>query len=136
MSALHVTEYQRACASLLMRSIRLRLIQSPTSQNDVNIFPVGISIAFTATQQAAGGTQAPHIVLALPQPAVIVPTGVAFDADGNLWVTSEDGRLAEFAPASLAASGEPQAVASLVLHGYGLLWSAAIWPIPAGLPIR
>lgn len=93
-------------------------------------------IEFTAAQQAAGGGQTPHIVLALAPPAVSVPTGLTFDADGSLWVMSEDGRLARFAQASLAESGAPHADTRLVLTGYGLLWSAAIWPIPAALPIN
>lgn len=93
-------------------------------------------IAFTAAQQAAGGAQAPHIVLALRPPAVSVPTGLAFDADGSLWVMSEDGRLAKFARAALAESGAPLPDTRLVLTGYGLIWSAAIWPTPAALPIN
>jgi sugar lactone lactonase YvrE len=93
-------------------------------------------VAFGAAQLAAGGSIAPAIVLVPSNRSVSVPTGLAFDDAGSLWVVSGDGLLARYDRAQLTASGEPNASATLRVDAHVMLWSLAFWPKLRGLPIN
>jgi sugar lactone lactonase YvrE len=93
-------------------------------------------VAFGAAQLVAGGSVAPAIVLVPSNRSVSVPTGLAFDDAGALWVVSGDGLLARYDRLQLTASGEPSASASLRVDAHVMLWSLAFWPKVRGLPIN
>lgn len=97
---------------------------------------LGTVVSFTPEQLAASGAPVPHVVISSAGSVLDIPVGLAFDGDGSLWVVSAFGELARFAPGKLTASGAPLPDARLLLGGNSLLWSAAIWPKPAGLPIN
>lgn len=65
-----------------------------------------------------------------------VNVGRCFRADGSLWVVGPSGRLTKFARLSLQTSGAPEASVALTLSGRSVLWSAAFWPKPPGLPLN
>ena len=92
--------------------------------------------AFTPAQLATGGAVAPAIVIAPSSRSVSIPTGLAFDGAGALWVVSGDGLLARYDRTSLAASGEPVASASLRVGAHVVFWSVAFWPKVRGLPMN
>jgi sugar lactone lactonase YvrE len=91
--------------------------------------------AYGADQLSVSGTPAPRVVLSSNNGSLVLPVGLAFDAEGSLWVVNGGGVLARFGPGKLAVSGRPPADALLELPGQSLLWSAAFWPRPAGLPL-
>jgi sugar lactone lactonase YvrE len=93
-------------------------------------------VAFTPPQLATGGAIAPAAIIAPSSRAVTIPTGLAFDDGGALWVQSGDGLLAKYDRASLAASGTPAASASLRVDAHVLFWSLAFWPKVKALPIN
>jgi sugar lactone lactonase YvrE len=93
----------------------------------------GTVVAFTPAQLAGTGSPAPEIVISSIGGSLTLPTGLAFDSDGSLWVVGGDGALTKFASESLAASGAPVPSARLDIAGHSLLWSIAFWPRPRGL---
>ena len=93
-------------------------------------------VAFSPAQLVTGGAVAPAIVLSPAADAVTLPTGLAFDASGALWVVSGDGRLAKFDRSSLGASAQPVASATLRVPAHTLFWSLALWPKVRALPIN
>jgi len=61
-------------------------------------------VRFDPAQLAAGGAQAPAVVLSAPGN----PVAIAFDAAGSLWVSDNDFRVIyKYTAAQLAASGSP-----------------------------
>jgi sugar lactone lactonase YvrE len=93
-------------------------------------------VSFTPAQLSASGAPAPHVVLSPGEQSLPAPVGLAFDAEGNLWVMSVTGILEKFAAADLRASGRPAAAVRLELADYLLLWGIAFWPVPAGLSLN
>ena len=93
-------------------------------------------VAFNPAQRAATGSPAPQIVLSSTGISLSLPVGLAFDAEGSLWVVGGAGTLTKFARTSLGASGAPEPSARLTITGHQVLWSAAFWPRPAGLPLN
>jgi sugar lactone lactonase YvrE len=93
-------------------------------------------LAFTPAQLAAGGAVSPAIVITPSSRSVTLPTGLAFDATGALWVVSGDGLLAKYDRTALAASGAPAASTSLRVDAHVLFWSLAFWPKVRALPIN
>src|SRR2546422_3575484 len=93
-------------------------------------------VAFNPAQRAAAGSPAPQIVLSSTGISLSLPVGLAFDAEGSLWVVGGAGTLTKFARTSLGASGAPEPSARLTIAGHQVLWSAAFWPRPAGLPLN
>jgi sugar lactone lactonase YvrE len=93
-------------------------------------------VAFTPAQLAGTGSPAPAIVLSSTGGSLTLPTGLAFDSDGSLWVVGGDGALTKFGAASLAASGAPVPSARLDIEGHSLLWSIAFWPRVRGVPVN
>jgi sugar lactone lactonase YvrE len=95
----------------------------------------GTVVAFGAGQLAATGSVAPRVVLSANAGSLVVPAGLAFDADGSLWVLGGGGGLVRFASASLGVTGSPVPAARLEMPAFRLFWSLAIWPGPPGLPL-
>jgi sugar lactone lactonase YvrE len=93
-------------------------------------------VSFGAAQLAASGAPVPHIVLSSNAGSLVIPSGLAFDAEGSLWVIGGGGSLEKFASASLGASGSPAPSVRIALRGFVLFWSMAFWPKPAGLPLN
>lgn len=92
-------------------------------------------VAFAPDQLATGGAVSPAVVITPASTSLTLPTGLAFDAAGALWVVSGDGRLAKYDRAALVASGSPAASASLRVDAHVLFWSLAFWPKVKALPI-
>jgi streptogramin lyase len=64
---------------------------------------------YSAAQLAASGSPAPAVVLSAASNSLVKPSGLAFDASGNLWVANTNGAsLASFSPGQLEASGAPE----------------------------
>ncbi|MDX2006379.1 MAG: NHL repeat-containing protein [Meiothermus sp.] len=80
-------------------------------------------VAFSPAQLSAGGNVTP--VVTITGPSLFDPFGLAFDFDGNLWVSNSGGaNVVRFASGQLETSGAKQA--------FGTLNSAA-FNTPAGL---
>jgi sugar lactone lactonase YvrE len=93
-------------------------------------------VSFGAAQLAASGAPVPHIVLSSNAGSLLIPAGLAFDAEGSLWVIGGDGALEKFGSASLGATGAPAPDVRIAVKGFALFWSMAFWPKPAGLPLN
>jgi sugar lactone lactonase YvrE len=64
--------------------------------------------SFSEAQIATSGILAPQVVISALAASIAVPAGIAFDADGNLWVGNIGNQtVAAFSPAQLAATGTP-----------------------------
>jgi sugar lactone lactonase YvrE len=93
--------------------------------------------AFTPEMLAATGAPAPAIAIAsLGDGSFVIPVGLAFDAEGNLWVVGGDDALYKFAPSTIGVGGKPAPSAQLFLNHQTLLSGIAFWPKPPGLPIN
>ena len=93
-------------------------------------------VAFGSEQLIATGSPAPQIGLASSgADSFGIPVGLAFDADGSLWVLSGDQGLHKFALPALGATGKPEPSAQLSLNGHTLLSGIAFWPQPPALTI-
>src|SRR5437667_1482873 len=92
--------------------------------------------AVSPAQPAVTGAPTPQVVLSSTDGSLALPVGLAFDAEGSLWVVVGAGSLTKFARTSLGASGAPEPSARLTIAGHQVLWSAAFWPRPAGLPLN
>jgi sugar lactone lactonase YvrE len=93
-------------------------------------------VGFSPAQLAATGTPAPHVVLSANAGSLSIPTGLAFDTEGSLWVMGGTGALEKFPKASLGATGAPAPNVRLTFSSYNLFWSVAFWPKPIGLPLN
>jgi sugar lactone lactonase YvrE len=93
-------------------------------------------VAFTPEQLRCSGAPAPSRLLAPSVRTLNLPAGLAFDAAANLWVIGATGTLTKFEQADLATSRSPEPSAHFRVSGASLLWSAAFWPKPAGLPLN
>ena len=83
----------------------------------------GNSLAgYSPAQVAGGGTGAPAIAITAPHCTCFdQPEGIAFDAEGDLWVASRvDGTVAEFSASALAASGSPTPTVVISTDGTSL----------------
>ncbi len=71
-------------------------------------------VEFTAAQLAASGTPSPVVTLSSVSASISSPNDVAFDSNGNLWV-SNDGApsVVEFTPSQLTATGSPVPAATI-----------------------
>jgi sugar lactone lactonase YvrE len=93
-------------------------------------------VAFSPAQLAATGTPAPHVVLSANAGSLSIPTGLAFDSEGSLWVMGGARVLAKFPKTSLGATGAPAPSVQLTFTAYTEFWNVAFWPKPAGLPLN
>lgn len=83
--------------------------------------------SFSEAQIAASGFLEPRVVISALATTLSSPAGIAFDADGNLWVGNVGNQtVVAFSPAQLAATGAP--VPSVVLSS-----NAGSLDIPLGL---
>ena len=96
---------------------------------------------YTAGELEASGSPAPAVLLSAAGSSLVKPSGLAFDAAGNLWVANTNGEsLAAFSPDQLAASGspEPRVVISSnngsLTHPVGLAFdgSGNLWVVGGG----
>lgn len=92
-------------------------------------------IAFGQDQLLRSGAPTPRRMLASQGTPLGVPVGLAFDDAGNLWVVEGTGSLVRFERASLDATGSVEPGVRFSLTDHSLLWSAAFWPTPHGLPL-
>lgn len=92
-------------------------------------------VSFTRLQLDRSGTVSPNVVLTLAPSFSVIPSGLAFDEEGSLWVLDVSGLLVKFAAAELVGSGSPEAAVRLRLERSGFMWNVAFLPRPAGLPL-
>jgi sugar lactone lactonase YvrE len=95
----------------------------------------GTVVAFGPAQLAASGSPAPSVVLSSNGNSLVLPAGLAFDADGSLWVLGGTGILTQFGKPSLGVTASPVPAARLQISGHTLFWGVAIRPGPGGLPL-
>lgn len=82
---------------------------------------------FTPAQLATTGSPLPDVVLSATDLSLVNPAGLAFDADGNLWVANIGGRtLASFSPGQLSRTGSPAPNVTITPNGGSL-------SVPVGL---
>jgi sugar lactone lactonase YvrE len=64
--------------------------------------------SFSESQLSASGFLAPQVVISTLGTSLQNPAGIAFDADGNLWVANASNQtVVAFTPAQLATTGSP-----------------------------
>ncbi len=77
-------------------------------------------IAYSPDQLTADGAPTPAVVISDNGGSLIWPMGIAFDADGNLWVSNLHGdSVVQFSPTNLAATGSPVPTATISTDGAG-----------------
>jgi NHL repeat len=65
-------------------------------------------VVFSASQLATAGAQTPTVVLSATSGSLSGPTGLAFDASGDLWVANATGNsVVELLSSSLGSTGSP-----------------------------
>ena len=70
---------------------------------------------------AASGAPTPAVTISNNAGSIDEPSGVAFDAAGDLWVTNTDNStLVEFTPSQLASSGDPTPAVTISTDGSSL----------------
>ncbi len=78
-------------------------------------------VEFTPSQLAASGDPTPAVTISATGSSIGSPSGVAFDAAGDLWLTnSGNSTLVEFTPNQLAASGSPMPAVTISANGSSL----------------
>jgi sugar lactone lactonase YvrE len=92
--------------------------------------------SFSPAQLTATGSPVPHVVLSSNAGSLTIPSGLAFDAEGSLWVMGGSGVLEKFPSSSLGVTGAPPPSVRIELTGYVLFWSVAFWPTPDRLPLN
>jgi sugar lactone lactonase YvrE len=101
--------------------------------NQVNYSSV---VEFSAAQLAASGSPTPKVTLTPNAGSLNQPTGLAFDASGDLWVSNIGGNtVVEFTPSQIASSGSP--TPSVTVSGASLSGPAglAFDPPASNLPL-
>jgi sugar lactone lactonase YvrE len=91
--------------------------------------------SFSPIQLGRTGSPVPNVLITPNGGSLSVPVGLAFDAEGNLWVVGGTGALTKFSWASLGASGAAEPTLRVQLAEHSLFWSIAFWPTPKGLPL-
>jgi sugar lactone lactonase YvrE len=97
----------------------------------------GTVVGYDSTQLSSSGAPTPRATLTLRHEGgpPYSPAGLAFDADGSLWVAELSGLMSKLTREQLAASGDPVPAVQVAVGGEGLLWGAAFWPRVPGLPV-
>jgi streptogramin lyase len=93
-------------------------------------------VSFTPAQLAVSGRPVPNVTISSNNGSLDVPTGLAFDSGGSLWVINSTGVLEKFPKASLVASGATAPSVRLAVTGFMQFWNVAFWPKVAGLPLN
>jgi len=71
-------------------------------------------VEFTASQLAGSGSPTPAVTLSATNGSLSAPSGLAFDASGDLWVANDiTGTIVEFGTSQLAASGTPTPIVTV-----------------------
>ena len=91
--------------------------------------------SFSPGQLNRSGSPAPNVQITSIAGALSVPVGLAFDADGSLWVVGGTGALTRYSPAALSESGAAAPMLRSQIAEGSLFWNIAFWPIPQGLPL-
>lgn len=64
--------------------------------------------SFSEAQLSASGFVAPQVVISTTGTSLVNPAGIAFDADGNVWVANASNQtVVAYTPAQLATTGSP-----------------------------
>ena len=93
--------------------------------------------AFTPEMLAVTGSPTPELeIVSLGDSSFVLPVGLAFDDEGNLWVGGGDDAVYRFAQSTLSPTGKPTPSKQLFLNGRTLLSGIAFWPKVPGLPIN
>ncbi|MGO9457969.1 MAG: IPT/TIG domain-containing protein [Acidimicrobiales bacterium] len=90
---------------------------------------------YKTTQLTASGDPLPAVIISSTGTSLTHPSGLGFDASGDLWVaTSTNGNVVEYTPTQLAASGHPAPAVTistaetrwgLAFDGTGDLWTTS-----------
>jgi sugar lactone lactonase YvrE len=71
-------------------------------------------VEFAASQLAASGSPTPAVTLSATNGSLSSPSGLAFDASGDLWVANDiGGTVVEFGASQLTASGAPTPIVTV-----------------------
>ena len=108
---------------------RLWVANGNNSQNTV--------VAFSPSQLAATGSPTPAVTLSASAGSLANPTGLAFDASGNLWVANTTApSIVEFSASQIVSSGAP--TPNTIITGSSLSepFGIAFDPHASGLPIK
>jgi sugar lactone lactonase YvrE len=74
--------------------------------------------AYSPSQLKTSGSPSPAVLIRSHGSSLRNPSGLAFDGNGNLWVTNEGtGAVVGYAPAKLGSSGAPAPLARLRIPG-------------------
>lgn len=93
-------------------------------------------VEFRPPQRTSSGSPIPIVTLQPTETSLEVPAGLAFDAEGSLWIMGVHGTLSKFTAGSIAGSGNAEPLLQVKLANNVLLWSIAFWPKPSGFPIN
>lgn len=94
-------------------------------------------VSFSFDQTLSSGAKMPRIRLASAGTgSFLFPSGLAFDAAGNLWVMNIGGGLQELSRQQIAASGTPTPAQSLLVSGAVLFYGLAFFPKPGFGPLN
>jgi sugar lactone lactonase YvrE len=78
-------------------------------------------VKYTAAQLLGEGDLTPTVILSGAGSSLVGPVGIAFDADGNLWVSNRYGNsISKYSPGQLGTSGAPvptMTIGSTALNG-------------------
>jgi len=78
----------------------------------------GVIVRFTPAQLAAGGNPTPSLVITMSVQTPMAPNGIAFDSQGNLWVSSgATNTLLEYTAAQITAPGVLTPAITLTANG-------------------
>lgn len=92
--------------------------------------------AFRPPQRETSGAPEPFVTLRSSETSLGVPSGLAFDTEGSLWIVGGSGVVTKFTLASIAGSGRAEPSLQISLADHVLLWSVAFWPKPSGFPLN
>jgi sugar lactone lactonase YvrE len=94
-------------------------------------------LAFSPSQLMASGNPTPAITLTANAGSLDGPTGLAFDASGDLWIANMlNNSVVEFTSAQIAVSGDPAPTTVISGSSLNAPFGIAFDPHAADLPIR
>jgi len=97
----------------------------------------GTVVELDGMRLAKSGAITPRTTLSEERSGLIdSPAGLAFDDDGSLWIAGLDGNVTSYTREQLVASAPTAPNVNVAVDGHGLLWGAAFWPRPSGLPLN
>ena len=92
-------------------------------------------VEFAASQLVASGSPTPAVTLTEGAGIMRNPSGLAFDASGDLWVANGGGSVVEFTASQLATSGSPTPAIVVSGSSLGFPWGLAFDPPAKNLPL-